>query len=124
MSAEIVSENGRLAGVGIVSAITLELLGLPIQPIVWGLIGGFLGTGWAKPAGVLMSIGTYLMASFVSALAGYTLAGYYFAGSPAASNTFAAVISVFFHPILSAIADRAPAFFDVILTALGKRGAP
>lgn len=124
MSAEIVSESGRLAGAGIVSAVTLELFGLPGTPIVWGLIGGFLGTGWAKPASVLMSIGTYLSASLVSALAGHTLAGYYFAGSPAASSFFSATIGIFFHPILSAVVDRVPAAFDMLLTALGKRGAP
>lgn len=124
MSAEIVSESGRLAGFGLVSAVTLELFGLPFTPIIWGLIGGFLGTGWAKPAGPIASVGVYLCASLISALAGNALAAYYAAGNATAGNVCAAVIGVFFHPILSAVASRIPALVDGLLGMLGKRGAP
>lgn len=116
------SEAGRLAGVGMVSAFTLELFGLPVQPIVWGLIGGFLGAGWAKPAGKLSSVLVYLSASLTSALAGHAIASFEGWG-PSVANGLAAGISIFFHPILAAIVQRVPAFFDVLLNALGRKGS-
>lgn len=115
------SEAGRLAGVGLVSAFTLDLLGLPVQPIVWGLIGGFLGAGWARPAGKLASVAVYLSASLISALGGHALAG--FEGwSPSVANALSAGISIFFHPILAAVVQRVPAAFDVLLAMLGRKG--
>lgn len=113
-----------LVGVGLVSAFTLELFGLPIQPIIWGLIGGFLGLGWAKPAGRLVSAGVYLCASLVSALIGHALAGHYFDGAHAASNALAAFVALIFHPALSTIVTKLPAVADAFITAISSRGKP
>lgn len=106
-----------------VSAFTLDLFGLPIQPIVWGLIGGFLGAGWARPTGKLMGVGVYLAASLISALGGHALASFY-AWTPTVGNSVSSALAIFFHPILAAAALRIPAAFDTLLAALGRKGQP
>lgn len=124
MNAEVIGEGGRLAGVGIASAITLEFLGLPIQPIVWALIGGVIGSGWAKPTGPVRAALTYLAASLLSAIIGSAIAAQYWLGASLAVNVWAAWVAVIFHPSLAAMIERVPAAFDVLLAALGKRNAP
>ncbi|NBW08275.1 MAG: hypothetical protein EBR82_09630 [Caulobacteraceae bacterium] len=116
-----------LAGVGLASAAVLEIFGVPLQPIVWGLIGSVLGAGWAPAAKRWWgAIGVYLSASLISALAGHFTAAQWLGASPLAGNAIAAAIAIFFHPLLAAGAQRAPAFLDWLgsLLPFGRRGNP
>lgn len=114
----------RMAGIGVVSAITMELFGLPVQPIIWGLIGGFLGMGFAKPASFWRAAGTYVSASFISALVGSAISSKWFDASPIIGNAIATVTAVGFHPLLALIIDRLPMIFDLFAARSGKREQP
>ena len=114
----------RMAGIGVVSAITMELFGLPVQPIIWGLIGGFLGMGFAKPATFWRAAGTYVSASFISALIGSAVSSRWVDGSAIASNAIATVTAVGFHPLLALVIDRLPMIFDIFVARGGKKEQP
>lgn len=115
----------RMAGIGIISAFTMELFGLPVQPIIWGLIGGFLGMGFAKPASFLRASGTYISASFISALIGSAISARWFEASAIVGNAVATVTAVGFHPLLALIIDRLPMIFDLLAAVRGgKREQP
>lgn len=113
-----------LGGIGLASAVTLALLGVPLQPIIWGLIGGFLGAGFAKPSGWLVSAATYLSASLLSSLAGHSISAQFFGGNGLVGSAFSAGIAVLFHPLLSAAVQRMPALLDWALSILPRRGQP
>lgn len=114
-----------LAGVGLASATLLEVLGLPLQPIVWALIGSVLGAGYAPAAKRWWgAIGVYLSASLISALIGHFTAGQWLGASPAAGNAIATGVAIFFHPLLAALAQKAPEFVTGLLSLIGRKGAP
>lgn len=114
----------RMIGVGVVSAYTMELIGLPVQPIIWGLLGGFVGMGFAKPATFLRAAGVYLAASFISALLGTSISAKWFDALPWVGNTFAALMAVGFHPLLALVIERLPAIFDLFFARGSKREQP
>ena len=122
MTAPVSTE--ALGGIGIVSAATLALFGVPLQPIIWAFIGGFLGSGFAKPAGWLVTVGSYLSASLLSALCGHSLAAYWFNASPTIGNGLAALTAVFFHPLLTGISARLPALLDIAQAIFSRKGQP
>ncbi len=112
-----------MVSVGIMSAMTMDLLGLPIQPIVWGLIGGLLGMGFAKKANFFVAAGVYVAASLTSALFGYSTAQA-FGWSNTLGNGLSALVSIGFHPLLASFIAKVPEIFNAILGALAKRGQP
>ena len=129
MSLPVASEAARLSGVGIVSVYTLELFGLSVQPIGWALMGGVIGLMWARPAGKVRSVLTYLAASLGSALLGHALALYMrpdLTGRAAdiMTNTFAFLMAVFFHPLLSAAYKRVGPALDRLLSWAGLKEQP
>lgn len=114
-----------LAGVGLASAAVMEIFGVPLQPIVWGLIGSVLGAGWA-PASKRWwgAIGVYLSASLISALIGHFTAAQWLSASPLAGNAIAVGVAIWFHPLLAAGAQKVPAFLDGLLGLIGGKGQP
>jgi hypothetical protein len=111
-----------LAGVGGLSAGVLELLGIPLQPIVYGLIGGVIGAGLAKPARWYIAIPVYLASSIIAAQFGFTAAEVYANGGASAANAFSAGIALVFHPALAAIAGGIPALRDKLISLIGAGG--
>ena len=116
-----------LAGVGLASTALLEVFGVPLQPIVWGLIGSVLGAGWAPAAKRWWgAIGVYLSASLISALIGHFTSVWWIGSNALAGNAIATVAAIFFHPVMAAGAQRAPALVDWLMSLLpfGRRGNP
>ncbi len=112
-----------LAGVGLASAAVMEIFGIPLQPIVWALIGSVLGAGWAPAAKRWISaIGIYLSASFISALTGHFIAAQWLGASPLAGNAIATGVAIFFHPLLASLAQKVPEFVSGLIGLIGKRG--
>ena len=121
------SELGYVAGVGIFSAFTLDLFGLPAQPIVYAFMGGFIGV-WLyspqteKPLPKWVVALMYVCASMISAAIGHGVAtaeGW----SSTFGNVSSATLAIFFHLILAAGAQRiVPAIVDRVLSFLGKVG--
>lgn len=114
----------KFAGVGVIATVVLDFFGIPLKPIVWALVGGFLGSGFAKPTGFVKSVGVYLSASLLSALFGHTVAQHYFPDSDAISSTLSALCSLMFHPALAVFIEKLPMIFDAIVGALGRKGTP
>lgn len=115
---DVVSERGAIAGAGLLSTIALEFFGLPLRPIVWGLIGGFLGTGFTKTTSVLRGIGIYLCASLLSAAIGHMLAVRYADGSPEVADVLSGLMGFSFHPVMSALASKVPEIVSGVVTAV------
>ena len=78
----------------------------------------------AKPSGLLLSAVTYIMASLLSALAGYTIAAHFFSGSSLIGNAMSATVAVFFHLLLSASVKRAPEFIVLSIEVVEFRDSP
>lgn len=115
------------AGVGLASAALVEVFGVPLQPIVWGLIGSVLGAGWAPAANRWWgAISVYLSASLISALIGHFTSVWWLGSKPLAANAIATTAAIFFHPVLAAGALKAPALVDWLMSLLpfGRRGNP
>jgi hypothetical protein len=112
-----------LAGVGLASAAVMEIFGIPLQPIVWALIGSVLGAGFAPAARRWWgAIGVYLSASFCSALIGHVVAAQWLGASSLAGNAIATIVAIFFHPLLAAGAQKVPEFLTGLLGLLGRKG--
>lgn len=123
MSAHLNAES--YAGIGIASAAVLELLGIPLQPVVWALIGGVIGAGWApQQTRWWASVGVYVSSSLISALVGHATAAQLSGGSMLVGNAIATGVAIFFHPLLAAGAQRVPAFIDGLLSLIGRKGSP
>lgn len=117
MSAAVI-EKASFAGVGIFSAFAMEFFGMPLQPIVWALIGGFLGMAFAKKQGFVGAAAAYIAASFISALLGHWAATKLDATN-LTGNAFAALMSVGFHPAMAAFIAKVPEITTKGLAALG-----
>lgn len=121
MSVDIIPSS-KFAGAGLVATMVMDTLGIPLKPVVWALVGGFLGSGFAKPTGFVKSVGVYLCASLLSALFGHTVANYYYPDSDAVSSTLSALCSLMFHPALAVFIEKLPMIFDAVIGALGRKG--
>ena len=91
------TEPAQTLGVAGASALTMELLGLPLQPIVWGLIGSFVGAQWAPAMTGNRALFLYPAAALVSALLGQWAAHQWFADDRIVANGGAAILAVVFH---------------------------
>jgi len=123
MSAPPVTVEGWV-GIGIASAAVLDVFGIPLQPIVWALIGGVLGAGFAPPARWWLSAAVYVSASMISALIGHAVSAQWVGGSALAGNAIATIVAIFFHPLLAAGAQKVPEFVSGLLGLIGRRGQP
>ena len=107
----------KIAGVGIVTYIAAEFFGLPIQPIVWALIGGCFGMLFARKTGAFGAASAYIAGSLLSALFGHTAAqglGYWINWSPRVigivANASSGLLSVAFHLVLAVFVSRVTGF--------------
>lgn len=121
MSAPVNPE--AIGGVGVLSAMVLAVFGVPLQPIIWALVGGFFGAGLAKPSSMLVAVGSYLSASLLSALIGHGVATS-MGWPPIAANLGSALMAVGFHPALTWFIQKVPQILDWLLSLLPARGQP
>ena len=119
MKAEATLKGIEYAGVGAASALTLDLLGVPLQPIIWGLIGGVVGAGFAPRMGAWRATAMYLAAALLSAEAGTAASVQWFNGAQAYANGASAVLAVLFHPILAGVVAMVPAVIQSFAARFG-----
>ena len=112
-----------IGGIGVISAATLALLGVPLQPIIWALVGGFFGAGLAKPSSLLVASASYLSASLLSALIGHAVTTS-LALVPLAGNMIAALTAVGFHPALTWFIQKVPDILNWVFSLRPGRGSP
>lgn len=117
MKAEATLRGSEYAGIGAASAITLDLLGVPLQPIVWGLIGGFVGAGFAPQMPLWRALLMYAASSLLSAEAGTAVAAHWFNSVQLYANAGAAILAILFHPLLAGVVAAVPA----IITSFAAR---
>ena len=99
----------QTAGIGAASAVTMDLLGLPIQPIVWALIGGLIGSAWAPQMPGWRAALLYPAAALVAAMLSAWAAHQWFADDRIVVNGGAALLAVVFHPLMAAVVNALPA---------------
>jgi hypothetical protein len=104
-----VEAAAQVAGVGAASALTMELLGLPIAPIIWGLIGGVVGSSWAPAMPAWRTAVLYPASALVAAMLAQWAAHQWFNDDRIAVNGGAALLAVLFHPIMAALVQSVPA---------------
>ena len=107
MSAQNVSHEACI-GVCVISAGVMDMLGIPLQPIVWALFGGIFGSPLATATKWYMMPVIYLASALLSALFGQALALKFFDGGAIIANVMSAGIAILFHPLLSAGVQATP----------------
>lgn len=118
------TEPAQTLGVAGASALTMELLGLPLQPIVWGLIGSFVGAQWAPAMTGRRALFLYPAAALVSALLGHLAAHQWFSDSRVIANGGAALLAVVFHPLMASVVALVPNLVQkVVARVTGEKGA-
>lgn len=119
MKADPITTGVHLAGVGAVSAVTLDLLGVPLQPIIWSMFGGAVGSGFAPASGRIRAVVVYLASSLICSLLGHSAAVNYANGSILLADVAAACLAMIFHPGLALIVSSLPALLKFALEKVG-----
>lgn len=99
----------QTVGIGAASALTMELLGIPIQPIVWALIGGLVGSAWAPQMPGWRAALLYPASALVAAMLASWAAHQWFADDRIVVNGGSALLAVVFHPLMAAVVNALPA---------------
>jgi hypothetical protein len=105
----------QAAGFGAVSAMTMSLLGLPVAPIVWGLIGGVVGASFAPQMPAWRAVVLYPASALVAAMMAQWAAHHFFNDDRIATNGGAALLAVLFHPLMAAMVQSVPALVQRLL---------
>lgn len=107
------------AGAG---AALLAQLGIEPAPLFWAVVGGSLGVSFAAAATRWRVASVFVAVVLTCSLFGTWLAHRYIGGEALSRNTFACVLAIFFHPLLSAAVTRVPAVVDGLMRKFGIGG--
>jgi len=107
------------AAASVVTAVTMQTLGVDPQALVFGAIGAGVGTTAAPELGRVRSTMMFVCVVCLCALAGTMAAQQYWGNSPLWRNLIAAGTAAVFHPLFAAIVVRIPEMFDGVLRKFG-----
>ena len=99
------------AGVG---AVTLAVIGVEPQALLWGAIGALIGMTLAAPAGRVRAALTLIAVALACAELGTWAAVRYFDAAPIARNGACLVLGILFHPLLAILVGKLPAIVSVV----------
>ena len=102
-----------------VTAVTVAVLGVEPQALLWAAVGCTIGLTFASAAGVLRATLTFLAVVLVCAAAGSWAAVEWFHGLPLARNSLAAGLGIVFHPLVATVVSKMPDIWQGILRRLG-----
>jgi hypothetical protein len=102
-----------------VSAITLQLLGVEPQSLVYGAIGAGIGTTAAPALGRIRAVFMFVCIVCLCAVAGTVLAQLYWGNSNVWRNLIAGSLAAIFHPLFSAVVVKIPEALDGAMRKVG-----
>jgi hypothetical protein len=108
-----VSIEATAAGIG---AVTMAIIGVEPQAVLWGSIGACVGMTFAAPAGRLRASLMFVAVVLACAELGTWASIRWFDASFIARNSVALVLGMLFHPILAAVVARIP----IVVNAIAK----
>ena len=109
---------GHYVGTGLAAA-ALAALGVHPQPLFWALVGATLGMSLAPSAGRVRAFAVFVCVVLASALLGTQAAQAYANASLLAASSGALLTGMFFHPLVIAAMNAAPAFVSGWAQRLG-----
>jgi hypothetical protein len=107
------------ATASVVTALTMQTLGVDPQSLVYGAIGAGVGTTAAPELGRVRSVLVFVCVVCLCALMGTVAAQMYWGSSPLWRNLIAGGTAAVFHPLFAAIVVRIPEIFDGALRKFG-----
>lgn len=96
-------------------SLTVAMLGLEPQALVYGAVGAFIGFALVAQIGRLKAAAVFVPVVLLCALLGTLAAAQWFAGSPhhaLVRNAAAAILGVVFQPLLSALVASIPVIVE------------
>lgn len=116
---EPVTAAMQFAGIGTISALTVELMGVPLPPVFCAMAGALLGSGAIHDVSIIRAVGLYLAAVIGSALLGHAAASHFLAGAAWAANVLSFLIGAFFFPGLEIVAANLKLIVARVLARIG-----
>lgn len=101
-----------------VAAVTLAVLGVEPQALVYAAMGGFAGMAVAQNLGRWKAVITFACVMCLCAAFGTWCAQHY-GGGMVARNIVAGASAAVFHPLFSVVVQRIPDAFDGFLRKIG-----
>lgn len=96
-------------------ALSVSLLGVEPQALLYGAVGAVLGLSFAPEAPKLRAALTFTLVVLAGAALGTWAAVEWFTGLVAARNGMALALAAAFHPLLSSIVGKLPEIIDGVL---------
>ena len=106
--AEPTSSGGVIALASGVAGAILVALGISLPVLVWGMVGCIVGVSWAPKTGRTRALALFSASALLSAKGGAVAAVLWYSGATGTAGGIAAVLGIFFHPLLSAAVVLVP----------------
>lgn len=108
--------SAAAAGVG---AVTVAILGIEPQTLVWGFVGSSIGATFAAPSSRWRAVSLFIAVVLSCALLGTWAALRWFDGTALARNGSSLLLGILFHPLLSLLVANLPSILDAGLKRIG-----
>lgn len=96
-----------------VASVTVSMLGVEPQLLVYAACGAFVGLMYAPPAGRWRAIGVFCAVVLLAAAFGHAAAEYWAMTGAGAPRAMAGVVGLVFHPLLGAAVRAIPAVLEM-----------
>lgn len=96
-----------------VASVTVSMLGVQPQLLVYAACGAFVGLMWAPPVGRWRAIGTFVAVVLLSAVSGHAAAEWLNMTATGAPRALAGVVGLLFHPLAGAAVKLLPSVMEM-----------
>jgi len=121
MNAESAAIAVHSTGVQAIGLALFGILGIPLNAIVWGLIGAYGGSVVTRPIRDTEGAILYMCASLLSGLAGYTISRMWFNGEAVLTNLFSGVLGFLFNAISASVIAVVPTMVQTVASVVTSR---